>query len=310
MRAKIYKISISRKYKCFCLVISYIFLSTRIVFSKDLFEELVIPSVTNSKIHHFDEPNLVIYEKYPSSKAPLAVLLPGTGGRPENLKLMLQLIAHQGYRAIGLTYDDTPAVNVFCQFSLNPECTSEFRAMRIYGSSHGPIDSPPQEAIVERLYSLVNYLHKQHPADGWDVYLRNQQLAWDHILVSGFSQGAGMAAFIAKRELVYRVVLFSSPWDTDGNASNTPAAWLDLPSKTPLERWWAERHLREDKTDRLSAAYLKLGIPTEHILLFNRDVPLDFRMKGTSREILYHWLTVHDLSYADSWRTMFGRPIE
>src|SRR6266566_5654714 len=44
---------------------------------------------------------------------------------------------------------------------------------------------------------------------------------WGRIVLAGQSQGAGMAAFIAKRQAAARVILFSSPWDfvvSDGNA--------------------------------------------------------------------------------------------
>ena len=63
---------------------------------------------------------------------------------------------------------------------------------------------------------------------------------WGRIVLAGQSQGAGMAAFIAKRQAAARVILFSSPWDfvvSDGNARRL-AAWISAPSKTPPERWF------------------------------------------------------------------------
>ncbi len=54
-----------------------------------------------------------------------------------------------------------------------------------------------------------------------DQPLENGAPKWGRIVLAGQSQGAGMAAFIAKRQAAARVILFSSPWDfvvSDGNA--------------------------------------------------------------------------------------------
>jgi hypothetical protein len=187
-----------------------------------------------------------VFDPALSTHAPLAVFMPGTGGKPANTARLLHVVASQGYRVIGLEYDDEPAVVEVCPRSPFPRCSEDFRQRRIFGE--GPVafaDNPPAESIVNRLVKLLQYLGQQYPGDGWEGYLSNGAPDWSQIVVSGLSQGAGMAAYIAKREPVARVVLFSSPWDFQGR-DRTLAPWLAEPSATPPERWFAEYHEHED----------------------------------------------------------------
>ncbi len=88
-----------------------------------------------------------------------------------------------------------------------------------------------------RLVKLLQYLDVQHPDEHWGDYLIGGEPNWSRIVISGHSQGAGMAAYIAKRKAVARVVLFSSPWDYV-KSSRQPAPWLSETSATPPERWF------------------------------------------------------------------------
>ena len=124
------------------------------------------------------------------------------------------------------------------------------------------------------------------------------------MVVSGLSQGAGMAALIAKDHEVMRVVLFSSPWDWTGPA-RTPAPWLSNRSATPPDRWFAEYHRREHTAVALQRAYAALHIPPDHIRVFDRDIPDRFAA-ATRSPNPYHGLTVRDPAYEADWRAMFG----
>ncbi len=266
--------------------------------------ELVRPSVADPAVHAFDDPNVVVANPAAGADAPLAIFMPGTGGRPQNVVPLLGVIAGQGYRVIGLTYDDEPAGNLTCTRQMASSCLALFREMRVFGSGRGgPVSNPPAETIVARLAALLAWLAKEHPDTGWSGYIRPDGTpAWDRIVVSGLSQGAGMAAFIAKREAVARVVLFSSPWDVAG-PDDRPAPWLSLPSATPPDRWWAERHVRENTTQWLAAAYRVLQVPADHILLFNSGLP-----SGVSPNAVnpFHGSTVRNVDYTAQWRQLYG----
>jgi hypothetical protein len=88
-----------------------------------------------------------------------------------------------------------------------------------------------------------------------DQPLENGAPKWGRIVLAGQSQGAGMAAFIAKRQAAARVILFSSPWDfvvSDGKARRL-AAWISAPSKTPPERWFGA--YQQPLADRMREIY-------------------------------------------------------
>ena len=286
---------------CLVAMLSFVFSAASVAAPT---AELVKPSVADPSVHQFDDPNVVVANPQAGPDAPLAIFMPGTGGRPTNVLPLLGVIAGQGYRVIGLTYDDEPAGNLTCTRQMPSSCLALFREMRVYGSgTGGPVSNPPDEAIVARLSALLSYLAKAHPDAGWGGYIAADGTPkWDRIVVSGLSQGAGMAAFIAKRVAVQRVVLFSSPWDVAG-PDDRPAPWLALPSATPSDRWWAERHVREKTTGLLQAAYAALNIPGDHILLFDRGLP-----PGTPANNVnpYHGSTVRNVDYTPQWRQLYG----
>ena len=268
-------------------------------------QEYVKPSQANPNVRQYDTPNVVISQTGGGPPPPLAIFLPGSGGRPENVLPLLNVIAQQGYRVIGLSYNDEPSLSKVCPRNPNPQCSANFRQVRTFGDGVGPVQNPPDEAIVSRLADLLRYLNHIHPDAGWNTYLDPHGApAWDRILVSGLSQGAGMAAYIAKHDSVYRVVLFSSPWDTTGR-DQRPAPWLSKASATPPDRWWAERHAQEKTTNLIAHAYQALRIPAEHILIFNGGLSSDYQ--GSRGENPYHGSTVRNTTYADQWKQLYGK---
>ena len=266
-------------------------------------QEEVRPSQADPTVQQFDDVNIILTPTQAVTNAPLALFLPGTHGKPLKALTLLQVVAGQGYRVIGLTYDDLPAGTELCPRNPNPDCFTNFHAMRIFGRGRGPVSNPYNETIEARLVNLLRYLDHEHPGDGWAAYLRpDGHPEWSHILVSGLSQGAGMAAFIAKSQPVYRVVLFSSPWDNIGR-EHRPAPWLSQSSVTPPERWWAERHVQENTTAWIANAYRALRIPQAHILLFNQGLVGDASPDAKNP---YHPSTIRNPAYEPQWREMYG----
>jgi hypothetical protein len=150
--------------------------------------------------------------------------------------------------------------------------------MRIYGDgiSLAPaIDNTGAESIVNRLVKLLAYLDRQDPQQKWGGYLENGAPSWSRIALAGQSQGAGMAAYIAKEHVLARVILFSSPWDfvRSGGKDRVLAPWIATPGKTPAERWFGGYHARETEAALLAKSYAALRIPPGNIRIFNRDLP-------------------------------------
>ena len=268
---------------------------------------IIKPSDTDSRIRNFDAPNYVILNKGISDRAQLVIFMPGTSGKPRNTPFFT-VISDLGYRIINLEYNDAPAVNVVCPKDPDPDCSANFRQDRIYGgkvSSH--TGTPPPETIMNRITKLLKYLVQHNPQEHWAGYLVNGKPDWSRIVVCGLSQGAGMAAYIAKHQAVARVVLFSSPADfvleramPDGDS---PAAWLKMSSATPMDRWYAEYHARERATTRLQRAYHALGIPEDHIFVFDLDLQVGSAHKGDNP---FHGSTITNTGYSQKWRSMFG----
>ena len=260
------------------------------------------PSEADASITRFDDPNLVLFNADAGEGAQLVVFMPGTNGTPRNTRLLLSVVANQGYRVIGLEYNDEPAVVQVCPRDPNPKCSGDFRQKRIFGDDvTSVVDNSPQEAIVTRLVKLLQYLDAKHPDEHWSGYLKGGEPDWSRIVVSGLSQGAGMAAYIAKRKPVARVVLFSSPWDFSGR-SRELAPWIYGPSATPPERWFAEYHKRENTADLLAQSYKALGIPEANVRIFDADLPPNHQGDNP-----YHGSTIKLPVYVPDWQAMFGK---
>jgi hypothetical protein len=270
----------------------------------NLITQEVLPSDTDPSIRRFNEPNVTVLDEDTPADSPLVVFLPGTGGKPRNVMHLLRVVAGQGYRAVGLEYDDEPAVAQICPRDPDRGCSGNFRAQRIFGgNARSPVANTQSETIVNRLVKLLSYLQEHDAPRHWDGYLLDGEPNWSRIVVSGLSQGAGMAAYIAKRKAVARVVLFSSPWDFMG-ASRQLAPWISEPSATPPDRWFAEYHRRENTAAELARAYRALQIPADHIRVFDLDLPKDLKINSNNP---YHGSTVHIPAYSPEWQFLFGK---
>lgn len=267
----------------------------------------VKPSDADPLVKAFDEPSIAINDPALPPDAPLAVFMPGSNGKPANLSVIMGAMVRQGYRVIGLEYNDSPSVNQPCATDPDPNCVATFRALRAFGEgSFATYPNPPAEGIVQRLTALLKKLDALHPGAGWGRYLDGDAPRWDRIVLSGLSQGAGMAAFIAKRVKVRRVVLFSSPWDFTG-ADRRPAPWLSLPSATPMDRWQAAYHQREATVPLIVAAYAALEIPATNVHVLTLDLPAGVPAGGPNP---FHPIGIRDARYGDTWRVMFGNGAE
>lgn len=272
--------------------------------------ECVRPSATDPRIRRFDSASYALFNSNAKPNGQLLLFMPGTGAEPPGPKAFLAAGADAGYRVISLEYNDDISVAVYCPKRPNPACSGAFRRMRIYGSvtlGDAAIDNTPAESIVNRLVKLLQYLDRSHPESGWGSYIENGAPNWRRIVVSGQSQGAGMAAFIAKEHEVARVILFSSPWDyVERNGRRDLAPWLAFPSKTPPDRWFGGYHARENMADLLARSYAELKIPRDHTRIFNQDLPAGNRPKGGNP---FHGQGLFNPAYAEQRAFFLQAPV-
>lgn len=260
----------------------------------------VLPSDTDPSITEANTAHLVAYN--PNAKqGKLFFFMPGTGGiATKGPRSLFSTAINQGYHVINISYINIPAVAQICRGKVlaeNPKCTEEFRTRRIYGTNKfSLIDDKPQDAIVSRLTKLLIYLSEHDKKGNWSAYLENGTPKWSEIVVSGQSQGGGMAAFIAKEQLVPRVVDFSGGWDYLDKPKI--AEWYYYPSVTPSNLWYGTYHATEPAAKIIKESYDAMGIPENHIHAFNLPVPEG--KKG-------HSDGVRNIGYVDQWIELLGK---
>ena len=270
--------------------------------------ECITPSDTDPAIKRFNRVHYVLFNKNTGPNANLLVFLTGTGGEPPGPLAFLHAAADAGYRVVSLDFNDEPAVAVYCP-PKPPACSGNFRRMRIDGdgiSIDPAIDNTGAESIVNRFSKLTAYLEQKEPQQGWGSYLDNGAPDWSRIAVAGQSQGAGMAAYIAKEHVLARVILFSSPWDfvrPKGNA-RTLAPWIAVAAKTPPERWFGGYHEREIEAALLAKSYAALRIPPANIRVFKGDLPQALR--GRSDRNPFHGQGLQNPAYQEDRAFFLG----
>jgi hypothetical protein len=258
------------------------------------------PSKTDPEIKEANTPHYVVYNpEIPQGK--LLLFLPGTGGIAlKGPKQLFSVAVYQGYHVINLSYVNAVAVAQICRgktLAKNSKCTEEFRQKRIYGDEgFWQIDDEKQDAIINRLTKLLIYLSEHDKKGNWETYLENGVPKWSEIAVSGQSQGGGMAAFIAKKQLVARVIDFSGGWDF--SAKNKIAEWYSNESVTPMDRWYGTYHVTEPRAKVIYKSYQAMKIPEDHIFAFDLEVPSG--KKGHSNG-------VRNIAYADKWIELLGK---
>lgn len=262
-------------------------------------EIFVKPHETDPAITLADKPHYVGYDPQ-AVGAQLFVFLPGTGGTPGR-SLLLNTAIEQGYRAISLSYPNIPAVAQVCVGSGDRLCAAKFRQKRVFGSNETwAIAGTPADSIVNRLTKLLQYLAATDKNSRWDEYLSGDEPRWSRIAVGGQSQGGGMAAFLAKKRVVARVITFSGGWDNQGQPGPVRpadvAAWYSTPASTPAGRWFGTYHEQEEHAAAIARTYDALSIPRGNVVMFRTPVP-----RGMA-----HVFGVNNPANVSEWRRLLG----
>ena len=258
------------------------------------------PSDTDSTIKNANNAHLIIYDAS-VSQGKLFLFLPGTHGIPEKgPKYLFKTAIEQGYKVINLSYIDEQAVASICRgktLANDPNCTEKFRNQRIFGTKPTSlIPDEPQDAIVNRLTKLLIYLKDFDRKGNWGIYLKNDgSLNWTMITVAGQSQGGGMAAFIAKRCLVNRIITFSGGWDH--SSTGKIANWYFQPSITPPDNWFGTYNIKEPTASIIYETYKAMNIPENHIY------PLNLKVRKGKRA---HGEGIRNIAYKKIWIKLLG----
>lgn len=188
--------------------------------------------------------------------------------------LLIERAAAQGYHAIGLAYVNPLAVNAVCAGMGATGCHELVRREIIQGFDLSSlVDVDFDSSIFNRLDRLLAHLESIAAGEGWDAYRDDAGiLRWDRVVVSGHSQGAGHAAFIAKLKKVSRAVLFSG---------TEPAPWTSVGTfATPAADIYGFAHLLEPIYTPIQASWDNIGIPGTPTTVDGALPPF-----GTSRQL-------------------------
>lgn len=281
------------------VAIAILFLNGAIEATAAKQEIFVRPHETDPAITLADKPHYIAYDLQAAGGV-LFVFMPGTGGTPQRSPL-LDTAIEQGYRAISLSYPNRPAVAQVCVGSGDRLCAAKFREKRVFGDNETwAIAGTPADSIVNRLTKLLQYLSVTDVNGRWDEYLSGDKPRWNRIAIGGQSQGGGMAAFLAKKRAVARVISFSGGWDNLGQPGPVRpadvAAWYSAPASTPADRWFGTYHEKEQNAAVIARSYDALGIPRGNVVVFRTPVP-----KGTA-----HVFGVSNPANAPEWRRLLG----
>ena len=262
-------------------------------------ELTILPSVTDRRVSAADIPHLIMYDPN-AAQGKLLLFLPGTNGIPERgPKDLFKAAISQGYRVINLSYINTQAVARICRgenLENDKACTEKFRTQRVFGDQLiSFIPDEPQDAILNRFEKLLTHLVSLNPDGNWDAYLENGQPKWSNITIAGQSQGGGMAAFMAKKININRVITFSGGWDF--SAPQKIAEWYYNDSVTPRDRWYGVYHSQEPRAQTIDETYKAMGIPDNHIYSLNRNVLEGRRAHGQG---------IRNVDYSDIWDVLFA----
>jgi len=261
------------------------------------------PSATDTTIRNCGQAlHLVVYNKS-AKQGKLLLFMTGTGGiANKGPKDFFHTVVEQGYRLISISFIDTPAVAQVCHGDTivkDSNCADEFRMRRMYGKDldFNHINDGPHDAIVYRFVKLLQYLIKTDKDGNWGKYLDdNGNPKWSEIAVSGQSQGGGMAQYLGKHEMVYRVISFSGGWDFSGK--DRIAHWYFSSNITPPDAWYGTYNVKEDAASLILQSYNALKIPKSHI--YGLDLPVRDGRKA-------HTEGIGNPAYKQTWIEMLGK---
>jgi hypothetical protein len=208
------------------------------------------PSATDPAISQFNNTHYAVVDPAISTRGRLVLFLPGTAAAPALYRDFPQNAAGLGFHALGLMYPNGDAINVLCYSNapLDPDAAGNARLEVVDGTDRVSFVSVDRTNCIEnRLIKALQYLQANYPARGWGQFYNSNGVLWTNLIVCGHSQGAGMAAVLAKSRRVDRCVMFTDmDWWVAGNR---PYNWMSTIPQTSVERWFLLAHERDQFLD-------------------------------------------------------------
>jgi pimeloyl-ACP methyl ester carboxylesterase len=231
--------------------ITFIFLALLLISCKreDVSPEetflLVSPAETNVDYSPDDESHYILQGK-PNKQNKLVLFIGGSDSVPKDYNIVCENLANLGFDVISLSYPNSVAA---APLGTSPDIFifDNYRDEVCFGNSvSNEVSVDLLNSINSRTINLLQFLAKKYHDQQWDYYLTSpNNLDWSKIIVAGHSQGSGHACYLAKKNLVHRVVMFSGPNDYS-SFYQAAGNWLQVPGFTPLTRHYALLHQQDE----------------------------------------------------------------
>jgi len=191
-------------------------------------------------------------------------------------------------------------------------CLEQQHVDAIYGGDYGATHSEKDDdagnpipmwgevkrehALHMRLFYLLQHLDATYPNDGWKSFYSTQNIdgedigptiAWRNIVVSGHSQGAGHAAYLAKTKEVRAAVMISGPQDNCDDCDDDETFWIDEgPYASDKTKYTALGHGEEPLHDIQVKNWKKMQAVAGARMKWKPDVlhDVDFGLKVTGKD--------------------------
>jgi hypothetical protein len=212
---------------------------------EETFKLQVHPNKTDVNYSSTDKNHYVVRNSK-KSKNKLLLFIGGSYSNPADYYLVSDHAATLGLDVINLSYlNDIAAAPLGS--SADRLIFDNYREELCFGTAVSNVVSiDALNCIATRAINLVIYLNQTYPDQNWGQYLTSANtLQWSKIILTGHSQGAGHACYLAKQNLVDRVVMFSGPNDYHGYFS-AAANWLSQPGKTPVSKQYVLLHTQDE----------------------------------------------------------------
>jgi hypothetical protein len=206
---------------------------------------------------HTIEPDAADYANRPNRSGPLLLFLPATRAEPRQYRGFLRTASSVGYHVLGLDYWNTGrSVTRTC--GPVAACYTAIQQNRFDGSrpsAYSAVDR--RNSVLSRVRGALSYLRSHDKDGGWGRYTNGSRVRWNRIVLAGHSQGGGESAYIAHREHVQGVLMFSSPVDTD---SGVAASWMARPGTTNPSRMYAFDNVNDMYFQKIVGSWRALGL--------------------------------------------------
>lgn len=241
----------------------------------------------------------------------LVVLLAGTNGTPTSMSVLGDYLISEGYHVLGLSYANAFGTAHACPDSerdVDPDCHRRFRGEVVFGENvpdpngdshdhHRPTVGAAN-SVKGSLIAHLHYAHSRLPEWGWDHFLHLEdgicvqeaptyagcEPRWDSISLMGFSQGGGVALYLAKFHTVAAVGMLSAPADVYGPVGDPRVApWIaDGQFATPASRIATLNHTAENERWRYQLVADSLGLTGPEVDIRQTPAPYGGSARLTS----------------------------